>query len=325
MIFNYAGSNISYDLHDNFVFDQRGFNIFVRGEASTFLRPNDKRLRLNTVVTNISYSSNGVTIHNNDGSCISAAYAICTFGLGVLQNDVVSFQPELPTWKQTAIQSFDMATYTKIFLQFNETFWPKDSQYFLYASPDRRGYYPLFQSLSTPGFLPESNIIFVTVVDDESYRVENQSDEETKEEILEVLRQMFPNVSVPEPTAFLYPRWTKTPWTHGSYSNWPPGVTLERHQNLRANVQRLWFAGEALSSQYFGFLHGAWFSGKEMGERIAGLLGKGCAAAKEQGPGACGEEVHYEEIHGTSPLADWSAANGWPTNPLGDGHEYPPK
>ena len=42
----------------------------------------------------------------------------------------------------------------------------------------------------------------------------------------------------------------------GSYSNWPVGMTLEKHQNLRANVGRLYFAGEAMSAQYYGFLQG---------------------------------------------------------------------
>ena len=181
--------------------------------------------------------------------------AITTFSLGVLQNDVVEFDPPLPRWKQEAIDQFQMGTYTKIFLQFNETFWPTDTQYFLYADPDRRGYYPIWQSLSTSGFLPGSNIIFVTVVDDESYRVEAQTDEQTKAEALEVLRKMFPDVDVPEPIDFMYPRWSLEPWVHGSYSNCPVGVTLEMHQNLRANIDRLWFASEANSAEYYGFLH----------------------------------------------------------------------
>src|ERR1700749_1551051 len=98
-----------------------------------------------------------------------------------------------------------MGTYTKIFLQFNETFWDPDTQFFLYASPTTRGYHPVWQSLSTDGFLPGSNIIFVTVVEQQSYRVELQSDEETKAELMAVLREMFPDVKIPEPTAFMYP------------------------------------------------------------------------------------------------------------------------
>ncbi|THU89651.1 polyamine oxidase-like protein [Dendrothele bispora CBS 962.96] len=276
-VFGISGYNSTFyrfSEENMYVSDQRGFNAFVIGEASTFLKPNDSRLLLNTVVESINYSNDGVVVHNEDGSCVSAEYAICTFSLGVLQNDAVAFTPPLPTWKQTVIESFHFGTYTKIFLQFNTTFWDPSTQFFLYADPKKRGYYPVWQSLSLPGFLPDSNIIFTTVVGEESHRIENQSNEETQAEVMEVLRRMFPEINVPEPLAFMYPRWGLEPWSHGSYSNWATGVTLEMHHSLRANVDRLWFAGEACSKEYFGYLHGAWFEGKDVGERIAALLAK---------------------------------------------------
>lgn len=276
---------------------------------------------LNAQVTNVTYTDNGVTVHNKDGSCVEAAYAICTFSVGVLQNEVIDFSPALPDWKQTAIQKFSMGTYTKIFLQFNETFWPEDTQYFLYASPTTRGHYPVFQSLSTEGFLPGSNIIFVTVVGEESYRVEQQTDEQTKDEVVEILRQMYPDVHVPEPTAFLYPRWTKTPWAYGSYSNWPVGTTLEMHQNLRANADRLWFAGEATSAEYFGFLHGAWFEGREAGAQIAAVMKGECVNLYGDGSKPiCGTRPHYHDLKGTSPLEHYDVLNGWAVSSL-DEHE----
>lgn len=303
---------------NNLVIDPRGYAHIIQEEAKTFLKDNDPRLMLNTQVTNISYTDDGVTIHNKDGSCVSAAYAICTFSVGVLQSGTIGFEPELPKWKETAIQKFGMGTYTKIFLQFNETFWPDDKQYFLYASPTTRGYYPVFQSLSTEGFLPGSNIIFVTVVTDESYRVEQQTDEQTKDEVMEVLRQMYPDVNIPEPLDFMYPRWTKTPWAYGSYSNWPVGTTLEMHQNLRANAGRLWFAGEATSASYFGFLHGAWFEGREAGAQIAGVMQNRCISLYGEGKEQCGTRPHYPELHGTTPLEHYDLLNGWAVSSLHD-------
>ncbi|MCJ1365722.1 hypothetical protein MMC16_004847 [Acarospora aff. strigata] len=287
---------------NNFVFDERGFNAFIKWEASTFLTAGDPRLRLNTIVSNVTWSEEGVTIFNEDGSCIDADYAICTFSLGVLQNDAVTFDPELPTWKQEGIATFSMATYTKIFLQFpaDKVFWNTSYQFFLYADPEERGYYPIWQSLDGPGFLEGSGILFVTVVQEQSYRAEQQTDEQTKEEVLAVLRDMFGSENVPMPTAFMYPRWSLEPWAYGSYSNWPPGTTLEMHQNLRSNVGRLYFAGEATSSQYFGFLQGAWFEG-----RAAGMLIAACLA------GNCTGETKYEVLHGTTDYSEYDLANGW--------------
>ena len=312
MVFGYAGTNATsnyFSDHDNLVVDDRGFNYIFKQEASTFLQQEDPRLLLNTQVTNISYSDDGVTAYNKDGSCVQADYSICTFSLGVLQNDAVTFEPELPYWKQTAIQKFTMATYTKIFLQFNETFWPAETQFLLYADPTLRGWYPIWQSLSTPGFLPESNIIFVTLTNEFSYRAERQSDEQTKKEAMDVLRKMFPDRVIPEPIAFLFPRWSTEPWAYGSYSNWPPSTTLEMHENFRANVGRLWFAGEATSPTFFGFLHGAWFEGQDAGRQIAAMVQNKCANSTMLRQ--CEPRKHYEVLYGTSPYPDYTMINGW--------------
>lgn len=314
-VFSTTAYNLTYYAFsevNNFCIDQRGFNAWLKVQAAKFLKANDTRLLFNTVVTDIEYSDTGVIITNEDGSCVEADYAINTVSLGVLQSDVITFKPELPDWKQASIATFNMGTYTKIFYQFNETFWPTDTQFFLYAHPTTRGYYPAWQSLSMEGFLPGSNILFVTVVDEQSYRVEAQDDETTKAEGMAVLRQMFPDIDVPEPIAFMYPRWTQTNWTHGSYSNWPAGTSLEMHENLRANIGRLYFAGEATSTEYFGFLHGAWFEGQEAGLRIAGEITKNCLNVES----GCGDYAKYEVLHGTTELEEYNAFNGMGTSPF---------
>lgn len=43
--------------------------------------------------------------------------------LGVLQSDLVQFNPNFPEWKRESLLSFHMTTYTKIFLQFKKKFW----------------------------------------------------------------------------------------------------------------------------------------------------------------------------------------------------------
>ena len=54
-----------------------------------------------------------------------------------------------------------MGTYTKLFMQFppDQQFWDEDTQFFLYADPNERGWYPVWQSLSGPSFLPGSGIL----------------------------------------------------------------------------------------------------------------------------------------------------------------------
>lgn len=321
-LYGVTGYNLTFyqwSDENNFVIDERGFNAFIIGEANEFLMEKDPRLMLNTMVDSITYGPRGVNVSFEDGGCIEAEHAIATFSIGVLQNDIVEFKPQLPRWKRDAIEQFQMGTYTKVFFQFNETFWDPETQYFLYADDNFRGYYPVWQSLSGPGFLEGSNIIFVTVVGTQSYRIEEQPDEVTKAEALAVLRAMFPDVDVPEPIDFAYPRWSTEEWAFGSYSNWPVGMTLEKHQNLRANVDRLWFAGEGTSAQYFGFLQGAWYEGRDVAQRIAGLLnGPGnsdedvkCDAETTVG---CGAMTKYDVLHGTTFLDEYNVLNGWPVS-----------
>ncbi|EMD32755.1 hypothetical protein CERSUDRAFT_108584 [Gelatoporia subvermispora B] len=254
--------------------DPRGFSTTLRAEADSFLEPH--QLRLNSTVATIAHSKRGVQVTLTDGTKLGADYALCTFSLGVLQHDDVKFQPPLPAWKQEAIQSMSMGTFTKIFMQFSKKFW-FDTEMALYADYER-GRYPVWQSLDHKDFLPGSGILFVTVTGDFSRRIESLPVEYVKSEVLEVLQTMFPDKLIPEPTDFYFQRWHSDPLFRGSYSNWPASFLSEHQANLRADVnERLWFAGEATSKKHFGFLHGAYFEGQSIGLALTGCIkGGGC-------------------------------------------------
>jgi polyamine oxidase len=80
------------------------------------------------------------------------------------------------------------------------------------------------------------------------------TDAEVQAEAMEILGAMFPNVAIPQPTAFLIPRWISDPLYRGSYSNWTPSVVPQHLINLAVPLGRLWFAGEGTSVRYFGML-----------------------------------------------------------------------
>ncbi|CAF1478728.1 unnamed protein product [Rotaria magnacalcarata] len=267
------GAAIGDDMSDDnrFVTDQRGFALLVREEANKFATRNN--ILYKSTVTKVTYSKSSVNITLKSGLMIVADYAICTFSLGVLQHNDVQFIPQFPAWKQESISTFKMATYTKIFLQFPYKFW-NSKQFSLYADPYRRGYYPAWQSMSEIGFFPGSNILFVTVVTDQAYIVEAQSNNQTLMEIMAVLKSMY-GQTVPKPNNSYYYRWTDDPLYRGSYSNWPVGASRCQHGNLRRSIGRLHFAGEAYSEEYGAYAHGAYMSGLETGQKVADyVLGK---------------------------------------------------
>ncbi|KAL6643038.1 hypothetical protein ACP70R_021219 [Stipagrostis hirtigluma subsp. patula] len=250
-----------------FVADQRGFESVVHYIAGQYLETDDRgaivdqRVILKKVVKEIHNLQHGVKVRTEDGWWYEADYVMVSVSLGVLQSNLIKFFPPLPDWKTFALCQFDMAVYTKIFLKFPKKFWPvgSDTEFFLYAS-SRRGYYPLWQHLEK--VYPESNILLVTVTDDESRRIEQQSNEQTKAEAMEVLRKMFPDRDVPDATDIFVPRWWSDRFYRGSFSNWPIGVNRYEYDLIRVPVERVYFTGEHTSTRYNGYVHGAYLAAR---------------------------------------------------------------
>ncbi|KAH7882158.1 hypothetical protein F5I97DRAFT_1931880 [Phlebopus sp. FC_14] len=268
--FTYVPSSGGYSDVNQMCIDQRGFVHIVQAEAAEFLQP--QQVIFNQTVNLIEYSDDGVTVKTTGGMTFTADYVLTTFSAGVLQNDDVVFQPPLPDWKVEAINSIEMATYTKIFLQFNETFW-FPTEMGLYAD-QQRGKYPVWQSLDHVNFFPGSGIIFVTVTGDWSLYVEQLPPQEIQSQVMEVLRAMYPNITIPDPVDIHIPTWALNSLYRGSYSNWGPSFNQDHADNLRATVDRVWFAGEATSLKYFGFLQGAYLEGQSVAKGMAACIKK---------------------------------------------------
>ncbi|CEG76118.1 hypothetical protein RMATCC62417_11056 [Rhizopus microsporus] len=266
---------------DNMVLDNRGFKYVFQQEAKKAFKAKQSRLMLNSIITKIEYNKEGVTVYTKAGDVVHADYAISTFSVGVMQHKDIEWSPQLPEWKMEGIYAFHMATYTKIFMNFPYKFWD-DNEFVVWADPDRRGYFNTWQNLNAKGYLPQNtstNIFFATVTQDMSYEIERMTDEEVKQAALKVLRRMYGD-HVPEPTDILFPRWHSNPLFRGSYSNWPIGELSQHHINMRAPLHnRLFFAGEALSAKYYGFLQGAWFTGIEAAESISQCMKSKCPIA----------------------------------------------
>ncbi|KAG8961739.1 hypothetical protein FRC03_005018 [Tulasnella sp. 419] len=285
---SYNENFIGFGNGDNqLVIDQRGFKEIIVGQARE-IPDFDKKVLYNQVVENIKYSETNVTVTTKAGYTIVAEYALCTFSIGVLQHDDVKFTPPLPDWKKEAIANFHLATYTKLFAQFDRKFW-NDTEFTVYADPDERGWYTVWQSLDAPGFFPGSKIFFGTLTSDQAYQAELQSDEETKKQFMDVLRTMY-GPDIPDPINFTYPRWTLDPLYRGSFTNWGAGATVKQQDDIRAPLpgntddgntgKRLFFAGEGTSRRYFGYLQGAYFEGRLAAHYLADCVHQDCTPSE---------------------------------------------
>ncbi|KAI8520756.1 hypothetical protein Bbelb_005100 [Branchiostoma belcheri] len=266
---------------DYFLTDQRGFGHIVDRLSSEFLSPNDTRRQLNKVVQTVNWTDAGVTITTADGSTYRGEYGLMTVSVGVLENEVIDFTPDLPSWKVEEIYQFRMGQYCKIFLKFPRKFWDS-SEFILYAG-SLWPQYAIWQNLEAPGIFPNgTNILLVTAVASEVQRIELQSDEATKQEVMAVLRNMYGN-NIPEPEGILVPRWLTNPLFFGAYSNWPIHVTARDFEKLAAPVGRLYFGGEATHPRYNGYVQGGYLSGIDQANAILKCMQKGICQSYRPG------------------------------------------
>jgi polyamine oxidase len=67
-------------------------------------------------------------------------------------------------------------------------------------------------------------------------------------------------------------KWTTNPYVRGSFSNPVVGSSKADFHNLAGRVGNLFFAGEASSEKYYGFVQGGYYTGLEQAKAIINCL-----------------------------------------------------
>ena len=254
---------------DNFgevlIKDDRGYAIIVQNLLKEVIGNDTEILKTEHIVTDIEEKDGKVTVTTQNGQKFLGDFVIVTFSLGVLQSKRVNFKPLLPDWKTDAIQQFQMAQYTNVFVQFAFTFWD-DNEWILYAG-DTDGFNII---LNMNKAYPGSNILNLEASNRNAIRLERLSNNEIQQEVVGKLQKIYSskNIVVPPPVEIRVSRFSRWPFSLGAWSNWPPGYTRDSHHALQAPVGRIYFGGEHTNYVYYGYLHGAYLSGIEVSNAL---------------------------------------------------------
>jgi len=214
-------------------------------------------ISLNNPVTTINYEKNGVTVTTKKG-VYHAKYAIVTLPLGVLQAGTVKFAPELPKEKLAAIENLRMGTFNKIYLLFDKPFWEPDIEW-ISAMPNQGKPTDNYEALNLYKYSKQPILLFFTA-GSFSKKTEGWSDQKIIDDVMRILKLMYSNI--PAPSAYMITRWGKDPFACGSYSYPSITSTSEDYKQLAAPVaNKLFFAGEATSTNNPSTVHGAYLSG----------------------------------------------------------------
>jgi polyamine oxidase len=245
-------------------------------------------IRLETPVSVLHWHGGGVVATLASGERIEADRAVVTIPVGLLRDGRFRLDPAPPAEQQKAIGrlGYGAGVLAKIYLRFPHVFWPEKSKWFgrLPDAPDRRGTFNTFVSHTEETGLP---ILLSFANGHAAVRYEReQSDEEVKQAALASLRKMFGGNKVPEPEAFVFPRWLTDPWTMGGYSYPAIGSPPEDHgDHARPLGNRVFFAGEATEPVEYGTVHAALWSAEQTAEALF-RVATGIAASREARPWA---------------------------------------
>ena len=254
-------------------------------------------VHLSERVTEIDYGGKRVVL-GTDKDAYSADFVVLTVPLGVLKKQDIRLQPDLSEAKQAALNGLEMGLLNKLFLRFEEAFWPPEINSFMRIAQTGSSWTSWFNLT----LMHDAPILFALNSGRTAKQLEALEDAELIAQAMASLREIF-GPDIPEPSAAMITRWASDPYAYGSYSYCPPGSDPALREALTEPLKELlFFAGEATSSLYPATVHGAFLSGQAAAAAItdkAVMRVKQKAKAKEEE-----EEVPADEKKGKKEKAD---------------------
>lgn len=250
-------------------------------------------IQLNQTIKRIEYDQDGVKVINQLDQVFVGSRVLVTVPLGVLQNDVIEFVPSLPLWKRKAIHGLKMGLLDKIFLKFDHVFWPDEFDAFWRArineeSPNvtditANEWYNIHSlnkhTPDEPTFGHHSigtqqeewpAVLLATPAGKYAEDLENCDDEQVLKVLMDELKTIFPNVTIPRPSSMYRTKWRQDKFAYGSYSIPLVGTDPLVYDYLAEPIaDRVFFAGEHTSTDLrAGYADGAYISGHREAQRI---------------------------------------------------------
>lgn len=253
--------DMGYEMEGKEVIFPKGYRQIIDGLA------NGLDIRLEHVVTEVDYSGDVIHIKTSSGD-FDAKYVINTLPLGVLQNNVVDFSPDLPPEKVASINNLGMGVLNKVYYVFDLVFW--DDRDWIVQIPAEKGQWVYFANLN--GVLEKPVLLaFNTATFGRQLETMNQDD--IVKEGLSELEKIYRD-KMPDPVFTITTKWGSDEFSFGSYSYTAVGSSNDDFYELSKQLDnKVFFAGEATEVNYPATVHGAYFSGMREVNKIQWLEG----------------------------------------------------
>lgn len=234
-----------------------------------------------------------VQVECEDGERFLADHVVVTVPLGFLKEHHETFlHPPLPPRKADAVRCLGFGTNNKIFLEFEQPFWPADCQLIEAVWEDESPLAEAETDLQAGWF--RKLVVFVVLQPPERYGhilcgflagkeseyMETLSDAEVLTVLTDVIRRLTGDPGLAPPKKVLRSQWHSAPYTRGSYSYVAVGSSGDDIDALAQPLPedaadprplQVLFAGEATHRTFYSTTHGALLSGWREADRLLGL------------------------------------------------------
>ena len=228
------------------------------------------KILYNHAVEEIDYQNDKVQLKTSNGQTFEADKVLVTVPIAMLQKKAITFTPALPMQKTEAIQAVDIGEGIKVFIEFEEKFYPdmivmggligalSASELIYYDAAFRKDAEKHVLALFTVG---EKAAPYALL----------ENDEAIINKILGELDEMYEGKASQTYKQHIIQNWSKEPFIGGSYA-----LGYEnRGQNIRDILEplndKVYFAGEAIHDEWQSTVNGACESGYEVVKNLLGV------------------------------------------------------
>ncbi|KQZ09632.1 amine oxidase [Agromyces sp. Root1464] len=222
-------------------------------------------VRLGHVVSHVRWSTDGVAVTSDQGE-FTAASAVLTVPVGVLQADDFVIEPSLPEPVAGALGRLAMNAFEKVFMRFPTRFWDEGVYAIRQQGPESRSWhswYDLTELHGTPTLL-------TFAAGPTAKEAREWSEERIVDSVLAQLRRLY-GERVEDPSHVHVTAWQDDPFARGSYAYMTVGSTTADHDDLATPVGGvLHLAGEATWTDDPATVPAALFSGHRAASNVLG-------------------------------------------------------
>lgn len=214
------------------------------------------KMVLNKAVEAINYEGGQVRVKAVDGEEIAGDKLLLTVPIKILQQEQIAFKPEMPKFKKEAIEQVFMGDGIKLFVEFEERFYPDILCYgniFRALTEENKFVYDAAYKKES-----DKNILGLFAINEKAKAYTELKEEEIIAKFLAELDTIFEGKASVHYKQHILQNWSKEPFIQGAYSYSFDGDRGDIINKLSEPLgDKVYFAGEALSKTNQAMVQGA--------------------------------------------------------------------